>query len=86
MPVPLQTDGRYDDGCYHNMRLSTEVLGSHRHQILSCLTPDEIVAATVSPAATGTWSATTSASSRAVPGRRDHGDRDEMEVPPASTS
>ena len=43
-PVPLQADGRYDDGCYHNMRLSTELLGSHTHQMLSCLTPGEIVA------------------------------------------
>jgi signal peptidase I len=47
-PVPLQpgpqNDGRYDDGCYHNMRLSTEVLGTHRHQTLACLTPGEISA------------------------------------------
>jgi len=42
--VPLHLDSRYDDGCYHNMRLSTEVLGTHRHQVLSCLTPYEIVA------------------------------------------
>jgi signal peptidase I len=41
-PVPLQSDGRYDDGCYHNMRLSTEVLGNHRHQTLSCLTPGDL--------------------------------------------
>ncbi len=41
-PVPLQPGGRYDDGCYHNMRLSTEVLGLHTHQTLSCLTPDEL--------------------------------------------
>jgi signal peptidase I len=40
--VPLKSDGRYDDGCYHNMRLSSEVLGSHTHQTLSCLTPDEL--------------------------------------------
>jgi signal peptidase I len=41
-PVPLSLDGRYDDGCYHNMRLSTELLGTHRHHTLSCLTPNEI--------------------------------------------
>jgi signal peptidase I len=41
-PVPLQSNGRYDDGCYHNMRLSTEVLGGHTHQTLSCLTPEEL--------------------------------------------
>jgi len=44
VPVPLQLDGRYDDGCYHNMREATEILGSHRHQTLSCLTPHEIAA------------------------------------------
>ncbi len=43
-PVPLHLDQRYDDGCYHNMRLSTELLGRHPHQMLSCLTPYEIVA------------------------------------------
>lgn len=40
--VPLQLEQRYDDGCYHNMRLSTELLGNHRHQTLSCLTPDDL--------------------------------------------
>ncbi len=48
-PVPLRDDGRYDDGCYHNMRLSTEVLGEHTHQTLSCLTPEELA---VPPGAT----------------------------------
>src|SRR5579871_4754934 len=41
-PVPLHLDRRLDDGCYHNMRLSTEVLGRHTHQTMSCLTPTEI--------------------------------------------
>jgi signal peptidase I len=41
-PVPVALDKRFDDGCYHNMRLSTEVLGKHRHHTLSCLTPYEI--------------------------------------------
>jgi signal peptidase I len=44
-PVPLQLDPqRFDDGCYHNMRLSTELLGTHRHQTLSCLTPEDLSA------------------------------------------
>ncbi len=43
-PVPLKFDRRYDDGCYHNLRLSTETLGTHVHQTLSCLTPGELVA------------------------------------------
>jgi signal peptidase I len=41
-PVPVVSDGRYDDGCYHNMRLSTEALGNHKHQTLSCLTAGDI--------------------------------------------
>jgi signal peptidase I len=41
-PIPLTLDSRYDDGCYHNMRLSTEVIGAHKHQTLSCLTPDDL--------------------------------------------
>ena len=43
-PVPLQSDGRYNDGCYLNMRLATEQLGTHRHQTLACLTPGSLAA------------------------------------------
>jgi signal peptidase I len=39
-PLPLTLTGRYDDGCYHNMRLSSEIIGTHHHQVLSCLTPE----------------------------------------------
>ena len=38
VPVPVEDHGRYDDGCYLNMRLGVEVLGTHRHQTLSCRT------------------------------------------------
>ncbi|MEZ5475403.1 MAG: signal peptidase I [Steroidobacteraceae bacterium] len=31
--------GRYNDGCYANMRLAVEQLGEHRHETLSCRTP-----------------------------------------------
>jgi signal peptidase I len=34
--VPLVTQGRYTDGCYVDVRLSEEVLGEHRHQVMSC--------------------------------------------------
>ena len=44
LPIPLVDNGRFDDGCYHNMRLSSEVLERHKHQTLSCRTPAEIVA------------------------------------------
>jgi signal peptidase I len=80
VPVPLQSDGRYDDGCYHNMRLSTEVLGSHRHQTLSCLTPDEIVAAP-SSSCSRRLERNYECIEPSVPGLRDHSDREEMEVP-----
>jgi signal peptidase I len=81
VPVPLQSDGRYDDGCYHNMRLSTEVLGNHRHQTLSCLTPDEIVAAPSSSCGRR-LERNYECIEPSVPGLRDHSDREEMEVPP----
>jgi len=43
-PVPVSDDGRYNDGCYLNMRLATEQLGTHRHQTLSCHTSDYLQA------------------------------------------
>ena len=43
-PVPTVENGRFSDGCYLNMRLSTELLGSHRHQTLSCHTSDYLQA------------------------------------------
>ena len=38
VPVPVADLGRYNDGCYQNMRLGQELLGAHRHQVLSCRT------------------------------------------------
>ncbi len=38
VPVPLVDNGRYNDGCYFNMHLATEQLGTHRHQTLACHT------------------------------------------------
>jgi signal peptidase I len=34
--IPLENAGRFTDGCYFNMNLSTETLGEHTHQVLSC--------------------------------------------------
>jgi len=42
--VTWEENGRYNDGCYSNMRLATEQLGEHRHQTLSCRTPGSLVA------------------------------------------
>jgi signal peptidase I len=81
VPVPLQFDSRYDDGCYHNMRLSTEILGNHRHQTLSCQTPDEL---SVPPSATCNRALERNYEciEPTVFGLRDHSDRDDMVVPP----
>jgi signal peptidase I len=35
-PIAQQEVGRYTDGCYFNMRLATETLGEHTHQVLAC--------------------------------------------------
>ena len=43
-PVPASDSGRYNDGCYLNLRLTTEQLGAHRHQTLSCHTSDYLQA------------------------------------------
>jgi signal peptidase I len=43
-PVPLTDEERYSDGCYFDMRLQTEQLGEHRHQVLSCRTPNDLLA------------------------------------------
>lgn len=41
-PVPLREIGRYDDGCYLDMRLAVETLGDHQHQVMYCSTPGDI--------------------------------------------
>jgi signal peptidase I len=42
-PVPVGEESRYNDGCYVNMRQATELLGAHRHRILSCRTSEDLV-------------------------------------------
>lgn len=42
-PVPFEEVGRYEDGCYRNMRLARERLGEREHQVLHCLSADSIV-------------------------------------------
>jgi signal peptidase I len=34
--VTLEPNGRFNDGCYVDMRLSVEKLGEHSHQVMSC--------------------------------------------------
>jgi signal peptidase I len=42
--IPLQSLGRFNDGCYENMQLSSERLGQHEHRVLSCRSPYGIAA------------------------------------------
>ena len=37
--IELQSKGTFADGCYSGLRLSTEVLGEHTHQVMSCPSP-----------------------------------------------
>lgn len=41
-PVPFKILGTYNDGCYENMQLATELLGTHTHQALLCPVPLQI--------------------------------------------
>ena len=43
-PVPFQVTGIFHDGCYENMQLATERLGTHTHQALLCPVPLEVTA------------------------------------------
>ena len=81
-PVPLRLVSRYNDGCYHNFRLDSELLGHHEHEVMSCLTPEEIV---VPPTAScpRQMDHNYECVEPEVPGERDHGDStQEMTVPP----
>jgi signal peptidase I len=40
--IPFRITGIYNDGCYVNMQLATEVLGTHTHQALLCPVPLEV--------------------------------------------
>jgi signal peptidase I len=41
--VMLQDAGRYTDGCYVGLRLSTETLGQHTHKVMSCRAPQGLI-------------------------------------------
>ena len=74
-------DGRYDDGCYHNMRLSTEVLGTHTPS--DALVPDagRTYGRRRVPPATVALERNYVCVEPTVPGQHDHSDCDEMVVP-----
>jgi signal peptidase I len=41
-PMPLRQLGRYEDGCYQNMRLAEEEFDGRKHQVLHCLSSDPL--------------------------------------------
>jgi signal peptidase I len=41
--IPLQDSGRYTDGCYVDLRLSTETIGNHTHKVMSCRTQGGLI-------------------------------------------
>jgi signal peptidase I len=41
-PVPFNIVGTYSDGCYENMQLATELIGTHTHQALLCPVPLQV--------------------------------------------
>jgi len=81
MPIPMVSDGRYDDGCYHNMRLSNETLGGHKHQTLSCLTSGDIFVPP-GPTCSRHLERNYECEESLVPGEHDRGDSEELVVPP----
>jgi signal peptidase I len=38
--VPFESAGKFNDGCYANVGLGVEKLGSHNHKVMHCRTPD----------------------------------------------
>jgi signal peptidase I len=81
-PQPMQNLGRYNDGCYANMQLSLESIGTHRHEMMSCRTPEgSLQAAPVASCNRGNLS---NYSYLCVedPSQPDYGDTKEIVVPP----
>jgi signal peptidase I len=80
-PVPLRLVRRYDDGCYHNFRLDSELLGHHEHELLSCQTPEDLVVPATA-ACPRQMDHNYECVEPEVPGEHDHGDSPVMTVPP----
>jgi signal peptidase I len=83
-PVSYQeAAARYNDGCYANMRLASEALGTHRHQTLSCRTPGGLGAPPLANCSRWT-DHSEQCSEPDLPGVPDSGDFSEVVVPPGS--
>jgi signal peptidase I len=82
-PVTLDEQGRYNDGCYLNMRLATEHLGNHVHNTLSCRTPGSLAAEPVS-SCNRNIGRSYQCNEQTDPAYSDSGDFQEVTVPPGS--
>jgi len=79
--VPVSDLGRYNDGCYLNMRLSGELLGAHHHQTLSCRTSGEIGIPQV-PSCNRSNGRSYQCDEQGPADTPDRGDKFDMRVPP----
>jgi signal peptidase I len=43
--IALQSKGNYTDGCYVGLQFSTEVIGKHTHDVMSCRSPHGLLGA-----------------------------------------
>jgi signal peptidase I len=73
-PVPFKETGRYEDGCYLNMRMAEEQLGEHHHQVLHCLSNDSL-AVTPLPGCNRNIEQNYFCNESAQPGMADSGDQ-----------
>jgi signal peptidase I len=84
-PLPEIELGRYSDGCYENMRHTEVQIGQHRHEALSCLTPQALASFIPLPGCDRqigrSYPCNEDPALLATSGVTDHGDREEVTVP-----
>jgi signal peptidase I len=78
--VAVADQGRYNDGCYLNMRLGSEQLGTHLHQTLACHTSGEIGIPTL-PSCNRSNGRSYQCDESEAPGFPDRGDKLDIRVP-----
>jgi signal peptidase I len=83
-PLPETLIGRYSDGCYENMRQTEVQIGRHRHEALSCLSPDPLASFPLPGCDRRigrSYPCNEDPDLLATPGVTDRGDREEVTVP-----
>jgi signal peptidase I len=81
VPVPFEPIGRFDDGCYVNMQLAEETLGTRRHRTMFCNAPIDM-SVPVLPTCKRRMARNYVCGDGGFEGQPDHGDVADMEVPP----